>query len=116
MTEAEMAVAEIEFKKTEQEKAVALLEQVLRLEGNPDFQSLIMEDFIKNETLRLMASSVNGRMSAENRALSKEMAVAGPQLYNFLTMIKQLGMDAQDKLAMTEIELIEARLEASREA
>lgn len=88
----------------------------LRLHKNPDFKKLILEEFCVNECARYAQASADPALKPDARADSLAIAQAAGHLRRFLSVIVQMGNQAEGQ--MTELnEAIEAsRQEDDQEA
>ena len=82
----------------------------LRLYKNPDFKKLILEDFCVQECARYAQASADPALNAEARADSLAIAQSAGHLRRFLSVIVQMGNQAENQMA----DLNEA-IEASRQ-
>lgn len=79
-------------------KQIEFKDQVNRLLENPDFKSIILEGFCKDEMTRCMQLAVSDRISPDLRDVYLQMAKSSATLENYLNTLIVLGTNAvEDK-------------------
>lgn len=87
--------------------------QARRLADNPDFRSLILKAFCRDEAARYVQESADPALNAEQRADALAMAQASGHLRRFLSFQIQLGDTAGANIPDIEVALAQARAEES---
>ena len=96
-------------------KAIELRQIALRLSQNPDFKKLILEEFCVNEAARYVHTSADPAMNAEQRADALAIAQAGGHLKRYLSVVMQMGYQAESQLVSLQEAIEQARLEEDAE-
>lgn len=90
---------------------VALRDTALKLYGNPEFKTLILDRFCVQECARYAHSSADPALTVEQRADSLAMAQAAGHLRRFLSITVQMGNHAERQIGDLEDTIEEVRQE-----
>lgn len=107
MSEVKQIEQSIEDLKTQ----IALKDQVLKLERNRDFRSIILEGFCVKEAATYVQLSADPNLSKNEREDALALAQASGHIKRYLQVLKTMGYSAENQLPRYEQELIEARVE-----
>lgn len=87
----------------------------LKLYNNPEFKSLILEDFCTKECARYAQLSAAPELAPNERADALGLAQAAGHLKRFLSVIVSMGNQAEGQIENLEEAIIEARQEEHEE-
>jgi hypothetical protein len=90
---------------------IARRNMALKLAGNHEFRTLILEGFCMRDCARFAQESADPALPLESRADAMAMAQAGGHLKRYLSAAFQLGAGAESSLGDLELNLEEARFE-----
>ena len=102
-------VEELEYQLEQTKGLKHRREQAERLSINPDFRSLIINGFCRDDAARFVQSSADPFLDKEQRADALNMAQASGHLKRFLQMQIQMGSTAERNMAEIEEALADAR-------
>lgn len=92
----------------ETKELVERRERALKLAKNPDFQALILEEFMVQECARYAHTSADPSRTAEERADALALAQSAGHLKRFLSVCVQQGQVAENSIAEIEEAIVEA--------
>lgn len=104
-------VFDLERQLAENQQIVKLRDTALKLYGNPEFKSLILDRFCVQECARYAHSSADPALTAEQRTDALNMAQAAGHLRRFLSITVQMGNHAERQIGDLEDAIVEARQE-----
>ncbi len=103
----EVSVAQLEAMRASQ---VALLQRrhtIERLLNNPDFKTVIMDGFCRDDAARYVQESGDPMLDERQRSDALAMAMASGHLKRFLAITLQLGTPCESNIAEIDQALIE---------
>jgi len=100
---------ELEFQRETNEYFIKRKAMVQRLQENPDFQKLIVEDFCEKECAGYAKASGDPSLSKEDRESAMQMAQAAGHLQRFLSICIRMGMTAEGQLKEIDTMIEEVR-------
>jgi hypothetical protein len=104
------------IKQQEDAKAfMARRDTALRLYDNPDFKKLILKEFCVEECARYVHTSADPALKPENRADALALAQAAGHLRRWLSVVVQMGNQAEGQLQSLDQAIEEARQEGGAE-
>lgn len=86
-------------------------EKALKLYKNPEFKSLIMDEFCGTECARYAQSSADPALDDRSRADALAIAQAAGHLRRFLSVVISMGNQAERLIPDLEVAIEEARQE-----
>lgn len=104
-------VEQLENQKEDLKIMASRRKMALRLAQNPDFRTLLMEGFCRDEAARYVQASADPNLKAEERADALNMAQASGHLKRFMSLCIQMGAHAEQTLLDIDQALDEARAE-----
>jgi CHAT domain-containing protein len=110
-----MSVAALNTQLTEMKAMAERGRMAERLASNREFKKLILEEFLVQETARMIHLSTDPRLSVQDRADALQMAQASGQLKRFLQMTMQMGETALNTIPDLEEALEDARAEEEQD-
>jgi hypothetical protein len=108
-------IANIEAHIADMQSLVDRKDLAMRLEQNRDFKKLILEGFIEVECARFARQSGNPALSAENRADALALAQSAGHLQRYLSMVVQMGFEAEKQIKQGKEAIDEMRQEGAGE-
>lgn len=84
---------------------------VLRLTNNPDFKKIINDGFCLKECARYVQASTDPALNSEQRADALAIAQSSGHLKRFLSVVIQMGNQAERLLPELDEAIVEARQE-----
>ena len=108
-------VIALEGQLADAKELVARKDRVIRLSNNNDFKSIIMDEFCVRECARYAQSSADPALGENERADALAMAQAAGHLRRFLSVVIQMGRQAEGQMHSIEEALVEARAEEDAE-
>jgi len=90
---------------------IALKDQVLKLERNRDFRSVILEGFCVKEAATYVQLSADPNLGKSEREDALALAQASGHIKRYLEVLKAMGFSAENQLPRYEQGLLEARQE-----
>jgi len=91
------------------ETLIARRQMALKLSENREFRKLILEDFIVTEAARLVQMSADPALNQQQRDDALSMAQATGHLKRYLSMMVQMGYQAERELPQMQVALDELR-------
>jgi len=91
------------------EELIGRRQMALKLSENREFRKLILEDFVVTEAARLVQLSADPALNAQQRADALSMAQATGHLKRYLSMMIQMGYQAERELPQMQNALDELR-------
>ena len=91
-------VNELNLHLKELERLIKRKRAVEALQSNNDFQDIILEGFCHHEMERCLGLAVCEKVPPETRELCNQMAKASATLKNYLDLIVQSGVWAEDEI------------------
>ena len=88
-------------------------EKALKLYKDPNFKSLILDEFCVSECARYAQSSADPALNAEQRADALAIAQAAGHFRRFLSVVVTMGNQAERLIPDLEVAIEEARQEES---
>jgi hypothetical protein len=101
----------LEKQLSDAQEIIKLRDTALKLYGNSEFKSLILDRFCVQECARYAHSSADPALTSEQRADSLAMAQAAGHLRRFLSITVQMGNHAERQIGDLEDAIEEARQE-----
>lgn len=98
----------------QQEDAKGLMDRrdlALKLYGNADFKQLILKEFCVEECARYVHTSADPSLKPENRADALALAQAAGHLRRWLSVVVQMGNQAESQMQSLDQAIEEARAE-----
>lgn len=89
-------------------------EKALKLYNNPEFKSLILDEFCTTECARYAQSSADPALNADQRADALAIAQAAGHLRRFLSVVVSMGNQAERLIPDLEMAIEEARQEENQ--
>jgi len=102
-------VEQLENQKEDLKVLAGRRKMALRLAQNPDFRTLIMEGFCRDEAARYVQASADPMLKSEERADALNMAQASGHIKRFMSLCIQMGAHAEQTLLDIDQALDEAR-------
>jgi len=91
------------------EELIGRRQMALKLSENREFRKLILEDFVVTEAARLVQLSADPALNVQQRADALSMAQATGHLKRYLSMMIQMGYQAERELPQMQNALDELR-------
>lgn len=108
-------VSALEEHKENLKKLVERRDLAVRLSKNRDFRKLILEEFCVNEAAVYVHNSANPALGPNERADCLGIAQAAGHLKRWLTVVGQMGAQAERDIVQTDQALDDARAEGDDE-
>jgi len=106
------AVAQLEHQRAQNQTLIERRDLALRLEKNPEFKALILDQFCVQECARYAQLSADPSLKPEDRENALALAQAAGHLRRFLSVVVQMGNVAEGQMAELDEALVEARQDA----
>lgn len=94
MTELE----QLEFQKKTNQEFIERKELIEKLQENPEFKKIILEEFCEKECAAYAKASADPNLSKEDRADALAMAQAAGHLQRFLHVAIRMGIAAENQM------------------
>ena len=105
----EITASNLEAQRKALQEQVDLTKAIERLYLNPDFQSVILDQFMTKEAARFVQSSIDPNLDSNKRADALGMAQASGYLRQFLEVSKMIGHQADYTITQIDNELEDMR-------
>ena len=102
-------VTELENQKDQYKELIATRDAIKRLESNPDFKKIIIDQYCIKECARYIGVAGDPAVSKEDRDLALEMGKAGQHLKRWLNVSIRMGDHAKNELPELENAITEAQ-------
>lgn len=102
-------VADFEYHIAGLKEQIELRDAAIRLNQNPDFRKVILQNFCVTECARNAQNSAHPQFTAEQRSDSLALAQSAGHLRRYMSVTVQQGNVAASTLAEAEEQLDEAR-------
>lgn len=109
MSEVEVTIEQLELQLKSSKEQVELRNAAKRLWENRDFKKVILESFMTTECARYAQTSADPALDATSRADALALAQASGHLKRFLSVIVQMGNNAEGQIPAIEQALDEDR-------
>ena len=83
----------------------------IKLEKNREFKKLILDEFCVNECARYAQASADPSLKADERADALALAQASGHLRRYLSVVVQMGNQAESEINQTKEAIEQARVE-----
>lgn len=104
-------VAQLEQQKDSFKEQIARRDMSVRLAQNPDFKKLILDEFCVQECARYAQQSANPALSEVDQKNSLAIAQAAGHLRRFLSVVIQMGNQAESQMVQLDEAIDDARAE-----
>lgn len=105
------SVAQLEQQKADYRELMAQRDMALRLKKNRDFNKLVLEEYMVQETARYVGLSADPNLTPEQRADALSMAQASGHFKRWLNVICQMGDKAEHDMEEIDENIEQARIE-----
>lgn len=109
------SVHELEEHRKKAKELVELRNAALRLSNNRDFRKLILDYFCIQETARYAHASADPALDERSQADALALAQSAGHLKRFLSVVVQMGHNAEREIAQIDEAIEEDRLNGSDE-
>lgn len=106
-------VDQLEAQIEQLQELAARRDLALKLEKNREFKKLILDDFCVQECARYAHASADPNLTSEQRADALALAQASGHLRRFLSVVVQMGNQAESEIEQVREAIEEARREES---
>lgn len=107
-------VSALEKQLSDSKLSIERRQKALKLYNNPEFKSLILEEFCTTECARYAQSSADPALNPEQRADALAIAQAAGHLRRFLSVVVTMGNQAERLIPDLETAIEEARQEENQ--
>ena len=104
------SVKDLEDHRKKAKELVELRNSALRLSNNRDFRKLILDYFCTEESARYAHASADPSLDATSRADALALAQAAGHLKRFLSVVVQMGHNAEREIVQIDEAIEEVRL------
>lgn len=102
-------VAQLEHQRESFKEQIQNRDMAIRLATHPDFKKLILQEFCVNECARYAQQSANPGLSDREQKDALAIAQAAGHLRRFLSVMIQMGNNAENQMVDLDEALAEAR-------
>lgn len=95
-------VTELEQQREQYKELIAIRDAIKRLEANPDFQKIVVEQYCVKECARYIGVAGDPAISKDDRDLALEMGKAGQHFKRWLNVSIRMGDHAEGELPELE--------------
>jgi len=115
MSEVQITIEQLELQLVSSKEQVELRNAAQRLWANRDFKKVILESFMRDECARYAQQAGNPGIPHTEREDAMAMAMASGHLKRFLSVIIQMGNNAEAQIGPIEDALDEERAKGEDE-